>query len=115
MQGLTIQQIALERLDHLVDFPLGSIDILEQLLDAVPMGSAVKLTILTVIEELTMLLAHIFLVLLTMPDLHWPLPSVGLVAPILFPFLVPQHKPAHDGQVCYSQNILMRISPFDKQ
>jgi hypothetical protein len=87
MERLTIQKIALERFDHLVHFPLRTIDILEQLLDAVPMASTVELAIHAFVEELTVLLTNVLLILLTMSDLHWPLPCPGLMTGSPFPSL----------------------------
>jgi hypothetical protein len=80
VQGFTIQQITLERLDYFINLPFWAIDVLHQVLDAVPAARTVKLAILTFIKELTVLLADVLLVLAAMPDLHRPLlAGLGLV------------------------------------
>lgn len=74
VQRFAIQKIAFQRLDHLINFPLWTIYILQQILDAVPVVRTIEFTSLTFIEEFTVLLTHVFLVLSTMPDLHRLLP-----------------------------------------
>lgn len=69
------QEIAFEWFDDSVDLPLGTALIQKEILNAVPTGKAVKFAVGPVIEELTVLLAHILLVLLTVLDLHNLSPS----------------------------------------
>jgi hypothetical protein len=75
VQNLPAQQIAFEGLNHFGHSPFGSIDIPQQLLDAVPPAKTVKIAAVAFIEEFTMLLAHVFFVLPAIFDSH-PLPSL---------------------------------------
>ncbi len=70
VEHLSAQEITFERFDDGVDLPLRTAFVQEKVLDAVPPGEAVELAVGPIIEELTVLLAHIFLILLTVLDLH---------------------------------------------
>jgi len=74
VQDLSTKQIAFERLNHLAHSPFGSIDIPQQLLDAVPPAGTVEVASVAFIKKFTMLLAHVFFVFLAVLDFH-PLPS----------------------------------------
>jgi hypothetical protein len=76
IQILPVEQVAFERFNDLVHLPLGSVNILQQFLDAVPLRWAVKLAVLAFIKEFTMLLTDILFILLAMADFHGP--SLGL-------------------------------------
>jgi hypothetical protein len=71
---LPIQQVALERLDNRIHFPLRTVLVHEKLLDAAPSHCAVELTVIAFVEELTMLLAHILFVFLAVSDFHFAPP-----------------------------------------
>jgi hypothetical protein len=67
-----VQQIALERLDNLIDFPFRPIVIAHELFNTVPLNRAVKLTAWAFIKEFTMLLTHILFVFSTIFYFHLP-------------------------------------------
>jgi hypothetical protein len=75
VQISAIQQVAFEGLDDGVDFPFGPPLVLQQVADTVPAPGAEKLAVLTLIEELAVLLAHIFFIFLAIFDFHG-LPSL---------------------------------------
>jgi hypothetical protein len=74
VQYLSTKQIAFERLNHLGHSPFRSIDIPQQLLDAVPAAGTVEIASVAFIKKFTVLLAHVFLVFFAVLDFH-PLPS----------------------------------------
>jgi hypothetical protein len=82
---LPAHEIALEGLYYGIDVPFGPVVIPEQFLDAWPAGGTVEIARVAFIEKFAMLFAYIFLVFLTVFDLHRiplsdhrPPPSTGL-------------------------------------
>lgn len=75
VQVSPIQQVAFEGLDDGVDFPFGPPLVLQQIADTVPAPGAEKLARLTLVEELAVLLTHIFFIFLAIFDFH-DLPSL---------------------------------------
>jgi hypothetical protein len=70
VQISAIQQVAFEGLDDGVDFPFGPPLVLQQISDTVPAPGAEKLALLALVEELAVLLAHIFFIFLAILDFH---------------------------------------------
>jgi hypothetical protein len=67
------QQIAHERLDDRVHFPLGPVLVPQQILDAAPARRAVILAALAFVKKFAMLLTDILFIFLTISDFHVPL------------------------------------------
>jgi hypothetical protein len=72
---VTSQQIAHEGFNDGIHFPLGTIFIAQQILNAAPGSGTVILATLSLVKEFAMLLADILFVLPAIPDLHLPLPA----------------------------------------
>ena len=72
-----LQQDAIEGLNDLGDFPLGSIVILRQLFDAAPGCGGIRFAFEAVIEEFAVLLAGVLFILSAVYDFHLSLPSAA--------------------------------------
>jgi hypothetical protein len=70
MHVLPVEQLALEWFDHCIDFPLGPVLVLQEVLDAVPLCRTVELAVHSIVKKLTMLLTDILFIFLAVFDLH---------------------------------------------
>jgi hypothetical protein len=97
VQVLAVQQAALEGLDHFAHFPLGSIHVLEQFLDTVPLRGAVEFALGPLVEKFAVLGAHVLLIFSAILDFHRTPPFSNRLSPnqsvSLGIILKPNHKP----------------------
>jgi hypothetical protein len=88
---LTVHQVAFERLNDGVHFPLWPLLVMGEVFDAVPLGWAVVLATVALIEKLTMLLTDVFAVPPAIFDLHWFPPLLSELILLLINFSSKNH------------------------